>query len=38
LIENSELVEAYGRAGLHIVRERYDARAVSEAMAAAMGL
>jgi glycosyltransferase involved in cell wall biosynthesis len=38
LIENPELAEAYGKAGMRIARERYDARVVSEAMAAAMGL
>ena len=38
LIENPELAEAYAEAGLRIARERYDARVVSEAMAAAMGL
>jgi glycosyltransferase involved in cell wall biosynthesis len=38
MIENPELAEAYGRAGLRIARERYDAHVVSEATAAAMGL
>jgi glycosyltransferase involved in cell wall biosynthesis len=38
MIENPELAETYGSAGLRIARERYDARVVSEAMAAAMEL
>jgi glycosyltransferase involved in cell wall biosynthesis len=38
MIENPELAEAYAAAGLRMARERYDARVVSEAMAAAMGL
>jgi glycosyltransferase involved in cell wall biosynthesis len=36
MIRHPELAEAFGRAGLRIARERYDARIVSEAMADAM--
>jgi glycosyltransferase involved in cell wall biosynthesis len=38
MIENPQLAETFGRAGLSMARARFDARAVSEAMAAAMEL
>ena len=38
MIRNPSMTEAFGRAGLRMAREKYDARMVSEAMAAAIGV